>query len=223
MYLLGEALTTAVGGYLMYKGFGTKGLIMSLGVSMLAQLAAITLNLADGGVEIDDPELWIQSAFTTALAGVGGGILAYKGTIPVSTGKGVGLGLLVGLSLTLSAITIGEITAKGEVTTASIFTGIGSVLAAAGFGFMVGGPLGAAIGAAVGLTINVVGAVVGTMVGPTVGAGSVSPQAAMAKAMTRANISAGNFVIFIKSSPKKAYHKKRNKATFVIYFFKSII
>ena len=163
MALLGEALATAAGGFLMYKGFGTKGLVMSLAVSMLAQLAAITMNLADGGVEIDDPQLWIQSAFTTALGGTAGGILAYKGLIPMSKGKGIGLGLLVGMSLSLAAITIGEVTANGEVTMASIFTGIGSVLAAAGFGFTIGGPWGALIGAAVGLTVNIVGALIGVV------------------------------------------------------------
>ena len=106
MSLVGEMLTTAAGGYLMYKGFGTNGLIMSLAVSMAMQLSAITLNLADGGVDTSDPELWIQSAFTAALGGVAGGWLAYKGLVPVSTGMGVGLGLLVGMSLTLAAITI---------------------------------------------------------------------------------------------------------------------
>lgn len=163
MSLFGEALATAAGGYLMYKGFGAKGLVMSLAVSMAAQLTAITLNLADGGVEMDDPQLWIQSAFTTALGGTAGGFLAYKGIIKMSTGKGVGLGLLAGLSLTLASITIGDVAANGEATTASIFTGIGSVLAAAGFGLMIGGPWGAAIGALVGLTINIAGAAIGAV------------------------------------------------------------
>ena len=163
MALLGEALATAAGGYLMYKGFGAKGLVMALGVSVLAQLVAITMNLADGGVEMSDPQLWIQSAFTTALAGTTGGVLAYKGLIKTSTGKGIGLGLLAGLSLTLAAITIGEVTANGGVTKESILTGVGSVVAAAGFGFTVGGPWGALIGAAVGLVVNVVGAIVGVV------------------------------------------------------------
>ena len=163
MALLGEALATAAGGYLMYKGFGPKGLVLSLAVSIAAQLATITMNLADGGVEIDDPQLWIQAAFTTALGGVAGGILAYKGLIPMSKGKGVGLGLLVGLSLTLAAITIGEVTANGGLTAESLLTGLGSVITAAGFGFMIGGPWGALIGAAVGLTINIVGAVIGAV------------------------------------------------------------
>lgn len=162
MSLLGEALVTAAGGFLMYKGFGPKGLILSLGVSMIAQLAAITMNLADGGVEMSDPQLWIQAAFTTALGGVAGGILSYKGLINMSKGKGVGLGLLAGLSLTLASITIGEVSANGGDPANSIWTAVGSIASAAGFGFMVGGGVpGALIGAAVGLVVNVVGAIVG--------------------------------------------------------------
>lgn len=163
MALVGEALATAAGGYLMYKGFGNKGLIMSLAISIIAQLAAITTNLADGGVEISDPELWVQSAFTTALGGAAGGWLAYKGLIKTSTGKGIGLGALATLSLTLSAISIGEVANNGEATTSSIWTALGSILAAAGFGFTVGGAWGAAIGAAVSLMINISGAVIASV------------------------------------------------------------
>jgi hypothetical protein len=161
--LLGQAIATAAGGFLMYKGFGAKGLVFSLATSMIAQLVAITFNLADGGVEISDPQLWIQSAFATVLGGAAGGVLAYKGLIPMSTGKGIGLGVLAGASLTLAAITIGEITAKGEITKASIFTGLGSVLAAAGFGFTVGGAWGAVIGAVAAVAVNVGGAMIGTV------------------------------------------------------------
>lgn len=161
LYLIGQALVTAAGSYLLFKAWGPTGAILGLSVSIVAQLVAITMNLADGGVTMDDPELWIQSAFTTALAGAGGGLLAYKNIIKVGTGKGVGLGLLVGLSLTLAAITIGDIAADGKVTAENILTGLGSVVSAAGFGFMIGGPTGAAIGAAVALTVNIVGAIVG--------------------------------------------------------------
>lgn len=162
MALIGEALATAAGGYLMYKGFGAKGLVMSLAVSMAAQLAAITLNLADGGVEMDDPQLWIQSAFTAALGGVAGGFLSYKGLIQMSVGKGVALGLLAGLSLTLASITIGSIAADG-LTTESFITGLGSVAAGTGLGFMVGGPTGAMIGFGVSLAVNVVGGLIASV------------------------------------------------------------
>lgn len=163
LYLIGQALVTAASGYLLYKAWGTNGLIMALGVSILAQLAAITLNVADGDVTMSDPELWIQSAFTTALAGVAGGILAYKGLIPLSTGQGIGLGLLAGLSLTLTAITIGEIAKDGEITAESLMTGLAGVLAAAGVGFMVGGPTGAMIAAGVTMLVQIVSATVAVL------------------------------------------------------------
>ena len=156
---IGEVLATAAGGYLMYRGFGTKGLVMSLAVSFAAQLIAITMNLADGGVEIDDPQLWLQAGLSTLTAATAG-LFAFKGIASVGAQKGAILGATLGLSLSLAAITIGEVAANGEVTKASIFTGIGSVLAAAGFGFTVGGPWGAAIGAAVGLGVNIIGAAV---------------------------------------------------------------
>lgn len=157
---LGEAIATGLGTYLLYRTWGDKGLVLGLAVAIAAQLAAITLNLASGDVEMDDPQLWIQSAFTTALGGAAGGWMAYKGLIPVGTGKGVGLGVLAGISLTLAAITIGDIAADGEVTGSNILTALGSIVAAAGFGFTVGGPWGALIGAIVGLAINVVGAII---------------------------------------------------------------
>lgn len=160
---LGEAIATGLGTYLLYRTWGDKGLVLGLAVAIAAQLGAITVNLADGGVAMDDPQLWLQAAFTTALAGAAGGWMAYKGLIKVGTGKGVGLGLLAGISLSLAAITIGDISADGETTTANILTAIGSIAAAAGFGFTVGGPWGALIGAVVGLALNVGGAIIGVI------------------------------------------------------------
>ena len=161
--LIGQAISTALGSYLLYKTWGDKGLVVGIGVAIAAQLAAITLNLAEGEVEMDDPRLWIQSAFTSVLGAGAGGWLAYKGIINLSAGKGIGLGLLAGVSLSLAAITIGDIAAKGETTAANIMTGLGSVVAAAGFGFTVGGVHGAVIGAAVALGVNIVGALVASV------------------------------------------------------------
>lgn len=161
--LLGEAIVTAGGGYLAFKAWGDKGVVAALAVSIAAQLVAITMNLADGGVEMDDPQLWLQAAFTSALGGVAGGWLSYKGLIKMPTGKGIGLGVLAGVSLSLTAITIGDVSADGKVTGSNILTALGSTLAAAGFGFTVGGPWGALIGAAVGIALNVIGMVVASV------------------------------------------------------------
>lgn len=167
--LVGEAVATALGSYLLYKTWGDKGLVVGLAVSIAAQLVAITLNLADGGVEMSDPQLWIQSAFTTALAGGAGGWMAYKGLIPMSTGQGIGIGLLVGLSLTLAAITIGDITANG-VQFSNALTGALSTLIGGGAGAAIFTALGIAtggtgflVGAAIMLAVNVIGAIIGTV------------------------------------------------------------
>ena len=115
--LVGEGITTALGSYLLYKSWGDKGLVIGIAVSIAAQLAAITLNLADGGVEIDDPELWIQSAFTTLTGAVGGGLILKKvfTTIPnAALGKGMLFSAFAALSLTLASITIGSVAADGD-------------------------------------------------------------------------------------------------------------
>ena len=169
--LIGEALVTAAGGYLMYRGFGAKGLIMALGVSMIAQLAAITLNLADGGVEMDDPQLWIQAAFTSALGAFAGGWLSYKGLIKLTTGQGVGFGLAAGLSLTLAAITIGNVAADGN-SLVSMITGAFSSLLGGVAGVGILSALGVAtggtaflIGFAAMLAVNIIGAIVASVKG----------------------------------------------------------
>ena len=169
--LIGEALVTAAGGYLMYRGFGPKGLMMALGVSMAAQLAAITLNLADGGVAIDDPQLWIQAAFTSAIGAFAGGWLSYKGLIKLTTGQGIGFGFAAGLSLTLASITIGNVAADGNSLVSAITGAVSSLLGGvAGIGIL--SALGIAtggtaflIGFATMLAVNVIGAIVASVKG----------------------------------------------------------
>lgn len=167
--LVGEAVATAMGSYLLYKTWGAKGLVVGMAVSIVAQLAAITLNLASGDVEMSDPQLWVQSAFTSALAGATGGWMAYKGLIPMSTGQGIGIGLLAGLSLTLAAITIGDISADG-LEFQNVLTGILSTLIGGAAGASIFTALGVAsggagflVGAAIMLAVNVIGALIGSV------------------------------------------------------------
>lgn len=171
--LIGEAVATAIGSYLLYRTWGVKGLVLGIAVSLAMQLAAITLNLADGGVSMDDPELWIQSAFTTAMGAVGGGLIVKKAfsTMPNGLGKGALFGALATLSLTLAAITIGN-AADGDLGLTEAITGVLSTAlgGAAGaalctfLGIATGGT-GFLIGAAIMLAVNVIGAVVATKAG----------------------------------------------------------
>lgn len=169
--LVGEAVTTAFGSYILYKTWGSKGLVVGIAVSIAAQLAAITLNLADGGVEIDDPELWIQSAFTTLTGAVGGGLILKKvfSTMPNSAlGKGMLFSALAALSLSLAAITIGS-AADGDLGFTEAITGVLSTVlgGAAGAGLctflgIATGGTGFLIGAAIMLAVNVIGVAVAT-------------------------------------------------------------
>ena len=169
LYLIGEAVATAIGSYLLYKAWGANGLAIGFAVSLAMQLAAITLNLADGGVSMDDPELWIQSAFTAATAAVGGGLLAYKGVLKMGTGQGVLFGALAGLSLTLASITIGN-SADGDFGLTEAITGLlstvfGGAAGAALFTFLgiASGGTGFIIGAAIMLAVNVIGAAIASV------------------------------------------------------------
>lgn len=170
--LVGEALTTAGAGYILFKGFGGaagkgfQGASLAMFVSVAAQLAAITMNLADGGVDMDDPELWIQTAFTT-LTGAAGGLFAFKGIEKIGAGKGALLGTGITLALSLAAITIGDIADNGAIEFRNIITGALSTLiggaTAAGLFTMLGiatGGTGFLIGAGIMLAINIIGAAI---------------------------------------------------------------
>lgn len=160
--LIGEAIVTALGSYLLYRAWGDRGLVLGIAVSIAAQLVAINGSLRDGSVSFEDPELWIQSAFTAALGGIAGGWLSYKGLIPLSTGKGVLMGMSAVASLTLISIRNGGV-ASGEITNNSFeswITKIGSVIAAAIGGKYIitalGGGKGGKMGMGIGVTLSLV-------------------------------------------------------------------
>lgn len=166
--LIGEAIATALGSYLLYKAWGATGLAIGFAVSLVMQLAAITLNLADGGVEMDDPALWIQSAFAVATGTIGSGLFFWKEFGKGDAGKGAIFGLLASLSLTLASITIGEVAANGfSIETA--LTGVASTV----FGGLAGSKIfdylglgskgqGFLIGMGVSLSIMLIGYTVST-------------------------------------------------------------
>lgn len=167
--LVGEGIATALGSYLLYKTWGTTGLTIGIAVSIAAQLTAVTLNLADGSVKMDDPELWIQGAFATLTGAVGGGLIfkQWVSNMPHAGGKGMLFGALAALSLTLAAITIGGVAADGDLGLTEAITGILSTVAggaagAALFSFLgiATGGTGFLIGAAIMLAANVIGATV---------------------------------------------------------------
>ena len=166
LYLIGEALVTAASGYLLFKAWGPAGAVLALGVSILAQLAAIKMNLADGTISLSSKETWIQ-AITTAFMGAFGGAIISKYT-GFFAKEGFVIGLSVTAALTLIAIRMGAIE-SGEIASDSVeawIMEIGSVISAGLAGkwlgsalYTKGGPMGALIGVTAGLILNLVGTI----------------------------------------------------------------
>jgi hypothetical protein len=166
LYLIGEALVTAAAGYLLFKAWGPGGAVLALGVSILAQLVAIEMNLADGTISLSSPETWIQSITTTLMGAFGGAILSKYTGFFAKEGFVIGLGVTA--SLVLLAIRMGAIE-SGEISSDSIeawILEIGSIATSALAGkwlgaalYTGGGPMGALIGVTAGLILNLVGTV----------------------------------------------------------------
>ena len=164
LYLIGEALITAAAGYLMFKAWGTKGVVLALAVSIAAQLVALNFNLKDGTVTMSSPETWIQGISTALMSAFGAAWIAKQ--MKFSPTTGFVIGLAIGASLVLSTIRNGGI-ASGEITSdswESWLTKIGSVLSAGIGGQLIGkvlgnGGLGLTIGITVGLVLNLIGTV----------------------------------------------------------------
>ena len=164
LYLIGEALITAAAGYLMFKAWGTKGVVLALAVSIAAQLVALNLGLKDGTITMSSPETWIQGISTALMGAFGAAWIARQ--MKFSPTTGFVIGLAVSASLVLSTIRNGGI-ASGEISNdswESWLTKIGSVLSAGIGGQLIGkalgnGGLGLTIGITVGLVLNLIGTV----------------------------------------------------------------
>lgn len=166
LYLVGEALVTAAAGYLLFKAWGPGGALLGLSVSILAQLVALEMNLADGTVSLSSPETWIQGITTTLMGAFGGALIAKHTGFFAKEGFVIGLGVTA--SLTLLAIKMGAIE-SGEIKSDSVeawILEIGSVISAGLAGkwlgaalYAGGGPMGALIGVTAGLILNLVGTI----------------------------------------------------------------
>ena len=166
LYLVGEALVTAAAGYLLFRAWGPGGAVLALGVSIVAQLVALEMNLADGTIKLSSPETWIQGIATTLMGAFGGAIISKHTGFFAK--EGFAIGLAVSATLVLAAIRMGAIE-SGEISSGSVeawILEIGSVLTAALAGkwlgaalYTKGGPMGALIGVTAGLVLNLVGTI----------------------------------------------------------------
>lgn len=174
--LLGNVLTTGLGSLLLYKTLGPKGIVIGAAVSVVANAVSIGLSIADGSVDVDDPKTWIASIVSVLIGTAGGTIGLIKGGMMADTALGISFGLSA--MITLAAIQYGGI-ASGSFDTnewKSAVTSIGTILAGAFAGTLIGFAIGGAAGALPGF---VIGATVGLVV--TIGS-IVAGSSAKAKA-----------------------------------------
>lgn len=164
-YLLLDVFSTGAASYLLYRTLGPTGLILGVGVGIVANAVGISMGIANGA-EFTDPKTFIATALTVALGGIGGAIgLSKIGFFP---GEGAVIGATFALSLSLTAINFGAI-ASGQLDSGSLASilntvasslaaGLGGYVLAGGLFGAAAGPVGLAIGLGVGLVINIVAA-----------------------------------------------------------------
>ena len=134
--------------------FGTAGIVVGLGVSLVATL--ISLGTAIGnGLDYNGFKSNLLSTFATALgAGIG---FAVGGPV------GAAIGFLVTAALTMNISSImahisGQIEeGSSESILAKLQAALATGLAGAGIGLVIGGPFGAGLGFVVGASLSIVG------------------------------------------------------------------
>lgn len=148
------ALYTALGTGILYMMFGTAGIVVGLGVSLVATLVSLGTAIGNG-LDYNGFKANLMTVFASAL---GGGIGFVLGG-PV----GAAIGILVSGALTLNLTSImahisGQVErGSSESIISMIQAALATGLAGAGIGFTIGGPLGAAVGFVIGASLSIVG------------------------------------------------------------------
>ena len=153
--LVRGALAVAIGSGLLYAMFGGPGLILGLGIGLVALITSLTAAIG-GGLDYDG----IKANIGTALiAGLGGAIGWLVTKTPAGFAIGFALATAIQLNLTsIAAHLSGQVERGGsESVLLMLQAAFASGGAGAGIGFMIGGPGGAAIGFVIGAALSIVG------------------------------------------------------------------
>lgn len=153
--LVRGALVTAFGSGLLYAIFGGPGLILGLGIGLIALVTSLTAAIGNG-LDYDGLKANIGTAL---IAGLGGAIGWLATKTPAGFAIGFALATAIQLNLTsIAAHLSGQVERGGsESILLMLQAAFASGVAGAGIGFMIGGPGGAAIGFVIGATLSIVG------------------------------------------------------------------
>lgn len=153
--LVRGALVTAFGSGLLYAIFGGPGLILGLGIGLIALVTSLTAAIGNG-LDYDGLKANIGTAL---IAGLGGAIGWLATKTPAGFAIGFALATAIQLNLTsIAAHLSGQVERGGsESILLMLQAAFASGVAGAGIGFMIGGPGGAAIGFVIGATLSIIG------------------------------------------------------------------
>lgn len=153
--LVRGALIVAIGSGLLYAMFGGPGLIIGLGVGLVALITSLTAAIGNG-LDYDGLKANIGTAL---IAGLGGAIGWIATKTPAGFAIGFALATAIQLNLTsIAAHLSGQVERGGsESILLMLQAAFASGAAGAGIGFMIGGPGGAAIGFVIGAALSIVG------------------------------------------------------------------
>ena len=154
--LVRGALAVAIGSGLLYAMFGGPGLILGLGIGLVALITSLTAAIGSG-LDYDGLKANIGTAL---IAGLGGAI-GWLATKKTPAGFAIGFALATAIQLNLTSIAAhlsGQVERGGsESILLMLQAAFASGGAGAGIGFMIGGPGGAAIGFIIGAALSIIG------------------------------------------------------------------
>lgn len=153
--LVRGALAVAIGSGLLYAMFGGPGLILGLGIGLVALITSLTAAIGSG-LDYDGLKANIGTAL---IAGLGGAIGWLATKTPAGFAIGFALATAIQLNLTsIAAHLSGQVERGGsESILLMLQAAFASGGAGAGIGFMIGGPGGAAIGFIIGAALSIIG------------------------------------------------------------------
>ncbi len=163
--LIRGLLTAGVATWALYTIWGTKGLTIGIGVSMIAMLTSLATQIKSGAVDANDFKATVVGLVITALGGLMGMTIA-KQIEGMSMGTGALFGLSMGAALVLSVTNIAAI-AGGQYEAGSIESVIRTILSSALAGIAgatlltaftaIGAGAAFALSFGIALVINVIG------------------------------------------------------------------
>ena len=148
------ALVTAIGSGILYAMFGGPGLIIGLGVGIVASIVSLATNIMDG-LDYTGPKAKMMQMFASMLGGMAGAQI-----IGGLAGAAVGFLVTAGVVLTITSITAnlsgqaesGSLANALNIILSTLASGIGGLALSVALG--ASGPVGFVIGAVLSLVIQ---------------------------------------------------------------------